>query len=62
MTGATAVPLVRSDSHGKRLDLPRWLADLIPNAELVEVPDAYVLSMLEQPEAVAAALSAILLT
>ena len=47
---------VMPPEHGRRL------ADLIPNAELVEVPDAYVLSMLDQPEAVAAAMSAFLVT
>ncbi|MFE2959223.1 alpha/beta fold hydrolase [Nocardia tengchongensis] len=40
--------------HGRRL------ADLIPKAQLVEIDDAYVLSMLDRPEAVAAAMSAFL--
>ncbi|MFF0607543.1 alpha/beta fold hydrolase [Nocardia tengchongensis] len=40
--------------HGRRL------ADLIPKARLVEIDDAYVLSMLDRPEAVAAAMSAFL--
>ncbi|MFE7746563.1 alpha/beta fold hydrolase [Nocardia sp. NPDC057455] len=40
--------------HGRRL------AELIPNARLVEIDDAYVLSMLDQPAAVAAAMSAFL--
>lgn len=41
--------------HGRRL------ADLIPRGELVEVDDAYVLSMLDQPERVAAVMSEFLL-
>ncbi|MEU2040000.1 alpha/beta fold hydrolase [Nocardia niwae] len=41
--------------HGRRL------ADLIPNARLVEIDNAYVLSMLDQPAAVAEAMSAFLL-
>ncbi|MEV0707108.1 alpha/beta fold hydrolase [Nocardia aurea] len=40
--------------HGRRL------ADLIPKARLVEIDDAYVLSMLDRPEAVAEAMSAFL--
>ncbi|WP_458689898.1 alpha/beta fold hydrolase [Nocardia tengchongensis] len=40
--------------HGRRL------AELIPKARLVEIDDAYVLSMLDRPEAVAAAMSAFL--
>ncbi|MEC3915328.1 alpha/beta fold hydrolase [Nocardia sp. CDC160] len=40
--------------HGRRL------ADIIPKARLVEIDDAYVLSMLDQPDAVAAAMSAFL--
>lgn len=38
-------------SHGRRL------AQLIPDATLVEVDDAYVLSMLDRPEVVATAMS-----
>ncbi|MEE2031830.1 alpha/beta fold hydrolase [Rhodococcus chondri] len=38
-------------SHGQRL------AQLLPNATLTEIDDAYVLSMLDQPEAVAEAMS-----
>ncbi|MGW4093355.1 alpha/beta fold hydrolase [Nocardia sp. NPDC004750] len=41
--------------HGPRL------AELIPAARLVEIDDAYVLSMLDQPAAVAEAMSAFLL-
>ncbi|MFE3190407.1 alpha/beta fold hydrolase [Nocardia sp. NPDC059240] len=37
--------------HGRRL------AELIPKARLVEIDDAYVLSMIDQPDAVAAAMS-----
>ncbi|WP_372452020.1 alpha/beta fold hydrolase [Nocardia albiluteola] len=40
--------------HGRRL------AELIPHARLVEIDDAYVLSMLDRPEAVAAAMSTFL--
>ncbi|MFE3755507.1 alpha/beta fold hydrolase [Nocardia tengchongensis] len=40
--------------HGRRL------AELIPKARLVEIDDAYVLSMLDRPDAVAAAMSAFL--
>ncbi|MEV6322927.1 alpha/beta hydrolase [Nocardia sp. NPDC051787] len=40
--------------HGRRL------AELIPRARLVEIDDAYVLSMLDQPTAVAEAMSAFL--
>ncbi|MEC3957283.1 alpha/beta hydrolase [Nocardia sp. CDC153] len=40
--------------HGRRL------AEIIPKARLVEIDDAYVLSMLDQPDAVAAAMSAFL--
>jgi pimeloyl-ACP methyl ester carboxylesterase len=40
--------------HGRRL------AELIPGARLVEIDDAYVLSMLDQPAAVAEAMSAFL--
>ncbi|MFD7845885.1 alpha/beta fold hydrolase [Nocardia sp. NPDC059764] len=40
--------------HGRRL------AELIPKARLVELDDAYVLSMLDRPEAVAEAMSAFL--
>ncbi len=42
--------------HGRRL------ADLIPRARLVEIDDAYVLSMLDQPTAVAAAVTEFLAT
>ncbi|MFI1464191.1 alpha/beta fold hydrolase [Nocardia carnea] len=42
--------------HGRRL------AELIPASRLVEIPDAYVLSMLDQPAAVAEAMSEFLLT
>ncbi|MFI5782112.1 alpha/beta fold hydrolase [Nocardia sp. NPDC051570] len=38
-------------AHGRRL------AELIPHARLVEIDDAYVLSMLDRPDAVAAAMS-----
>lgn len=37
--------------HGRRL------AEIIPKARLVEIDDAYVLSMIDQPDAVAAAMS-----
>ncbi|WP_040790965.1 alpha/beta fold hydrolase [Nocardia paucivorans] len=37
--------------HGRRL------ADLLPNGRLVEIDDAYVLSMIDQPEAVAHAMT-----
>ncbi|APB00827.1 hypothetical protein NS506_06796 [Nocardia seriolae] len=40
--------------HGRRL------AEIIPNARLVEIDDAYVLSMIDQPDAIAAAMSAFL--
>lgn len=40
--------------HGRRL------AEIIPKARLVEIDDAYVLSMLDQPDAVAQAMSAFL--
>ncbi|MFD6352062.1 alpha/beta fold hydrolase [Nocardia tengchongensis] len=40
--------------HGRRL------AELIPKARLVEIDEAYVLSMLDRPDAVAAAMSAFL--
>lgn len=40
--------------HGRRL------AELLPAGRLVEIDDAYVLSMLDQPEAVAAELTAFL--
>ncbi|MFE5287105.1 alpha/beta fold hydrolase [Nocardia sp. NPDC056611] len=40
--------------HGRRL------AELIPKARLVELDDAYVLSMLDRPDAVAEAMSAFL--
>ena len=46
---------VMPPAHGRRL------ADLMPGAELVEIPDAYVLSMLDQPEAVGRAMSTFLL-
>ncbi|MBF6386221.1 alpha/beta hydrolase [Nocardia farcinica] len=39
----------------------RGLAELIPDARLVEIDDAYVLSMLDQPRAVAAAMGSFLL-
>ncbi|MEU1951005.1 alpha/beta fold hydrolase [Nocardia rhamnosiphila] len=42
--------------HGRRL------AELIPRARLVEISDAYVLSMLDRPEAVAAAMTGFLTT
>jgi hypothetical protein len=38
----------------------RKLAELLPKGSLVEIDDAYVLSMLDRPEAVAAAMSAFL--
>ncbi|MET7768970.1 alpha/beta hydrolase [Nocardia sp. NPDC005366] len=41
-------------AHGRRL------ADLIPNARLVEIDDAYVLSMIDRPDAVAEAMTAFL--
>ncbi len=47
---------VMPPEHGRRL------AELIPDAELVQIPDAYVLSMLDQPEAVAEAMSTFLTT
>ncbi|NUP25704.1 MAG: alpha/beta hydrolase [Nocardia sp.] len=37
--------------HGRRL------AELVPGARLVEIPDAYVLSMLDRPAAVASAMA-----
>ncbi|MEV6139533.1 alpha/beta fold hydrolase [Nocardia sp. NPDC051990] len=40
--------------HGRRL------AELLPKGELVEIDDAYVLSMLDRPQAVATAMSAFL--
>jgi pimeloyl-ACP methyl ester carboxylesterase len=40
--------------HGRRL------ADLLPQGRLVEVDDAYVLSMLDQPARVAAEIGAFL--
>jgi pimeloyl-ACP methyl ester carboxylesterase len=40
--------------HGRRP------AELIPHARLVEIDDAYVLSMLDRPDAVAAAMSTFL--
>ncbi|MFD6270195.1 alpha/beta fold hydrolase [Nocardia asteroides] len=43
-------------AHGRRL------AELIPRARLVEIDDAYVLSMLDQPAAVAAAVTEFLTT
>ncbi len=45
---------VMPPGHGHRL------AELIPNARLREVPDAYVLTMLDQPATVAAELSTFL--
>ena len=45
---------VMPPSHG------RQLTDLMPRARLVEIADAYVLSMLDQPAAVAAEISAFL--
>lgn len=41
-------------AHGRKL------AELLPKGELVEIDDAYVLSMLDRPHAVAAAMSAFL--
>ena len=41
--------------HGRRL------ADLLPQGRLVEIEDAYVLSMLDQPERVAAEIGTFLL-
>ncbi|MEU1983132.1 alpha/beta fold hydrolase [Nocardia sp. NPDC019395] len=52
----SAAGKVMPRDHGRRL------AELIPAARLVEIPDAYVLSMLDQPEAVASAMSEFLLT
>jgi pimeloyl-ACP methyl ester carboxylesterase len=45
---------VMPPEHGHRL------AELIPNARLREIPDAYVLTMLDQPATVAAELNAFL--
>jgi len=45
---------VMPPEHGQRL------ADLLPRSRLVQIPDAYVLSMLDQPEAVAAEIAAFL--
>ncbi|MFB4305985.1 alpha/beta fold hydrolase [Actinomadura sp. GTD37] len=45
---------VMPPSHGRRL------ADLIPNARYAEIPDAYVLSMLDAPEPVARELTTFL--
>lgn len=55
--------LVLWSSAGKVMprDHGRRLAELIPAAGLVEIPDAYVLSMLDQPEIVAKAMSEFLL-
>lgn len=47
-----AAPMPRD--HGRRL------AELLPAGRLVEIDDAYVLSMLDQPDAVAAAMTAFL--
>lgn len=54
--------LILWSSAGKVMprDHGRRLADLIPKARLVEIHDAYVLSMLDRPEAVAEAMSAFL--
>ncbi|MCU1640240.1 MAG: alpha/beta hydrolase [Nocardia sp.] len=54
--------LILWSSAGKVMprDHGRRLAELIPNGRLAEIDDAYVLSMLDQPEAVAAAMSAFL--
>ncbi|MGI5219664.1 alpha/beta fold hydrolase [Nocardia sp. CA-290969] len=52
----SAAGKVMPRAHGRRL------AELIPAARLVEIPDAYVLSMLDQPAAVAKAMSEFLLT
>lgn len=48
--------VVMPPAHGHQL------AHLMPNARLVEIEDAYVLSMLDQPEAVAAAMTTFLTT
>ncbi|GAA4386570.1 alpha/beta fold hydrolase [Tsukamurella soli] len=54
--------LVLWSSAGKVMprDHGRRLADLVPGARLVEIDDAYVLSMLDRPERVAAELGAFL--
>lgn len=52
----SAAGKVMPREHGRRL------AELIPAARLVEIPDAYVLSMHDQPEAVAKSISEFLLT
>lgn len=54
--------LILWSSAGKVMprDHGRRLADLIPKARLVEIDDAYVLSMLDRPEAVAEAMTAFL--
>ncbi|WP_067465255.1 alpha/beta fold hydrolase [Nocardia amamiensis] len=50
----SAAGKVMPREHGRRL------AELIPRGRLVEIDDAYVLSMLDQPAAVAEAMSAFL--
>ncbi|WP_216902564.1 alpha/beta fold hydrolase [Nocardia alni] len=54
--------LILWSSAGKVMprDHGRRLAELIPHARLVEIDDAYVLSMLDQPAAVATAMTAFL--
>ncbi|MBF6182870.1 alpha/beta fold hydrolase [Nocardia otitidiscaviarum] len=50
----SAAGRVMPREHGRRL------ADLLPRGRLVEIEDAYVLSMLDRPDAVAAAMTSFL--
>jgi len=59
LRGFTGPALILWSSAGKVMprEHGRRLADLLPEGRLVEIDDAYVLSMLDQPAAVAAAIS-----
>lgn len=59
LRGFTGDALILWSSAGKVMprEHGRRLAELIPHARLVEISDAYVLSMLDRPDAVAAAMA-----
>ena len=60
--GGDALVLWSPENRVMPADHGRWLADLLPAGRLVELDDAYVLSMLDRPAAVATEIGAFLAT
>jgi pimeloyl-ACP methyl ester carboxylesterase len=51
-SSATVVVWTPED-RGQRRQHGRWLADMLPDTRLVEIPDSYTLIMRDQPQAFA---------